>query len=163
LTALTAEIQDEGHYDYGHAASRVWDSATFADHARFTQCVFTDVTVSGGVWSRTAFSDIRFEDSRLLAPDLSASHWRDAEFRRGPPTWGSRSPTSPTPAEWARRPGRRGPGGGERAMMGGHASPSGEGAPIMARKAPQHDPGDENLRVGHAKDWAAGIPAVTVA
>ncbi|ACU74456.1 oxidoreductase alpha (molybdopterin) subunit [Catenulispora acidiphila DSM 44928] len=33
----------------------------------------------------------------------------------------------------------------------------------MARKAPTTDPGDENLRVGHAKDWAAGVPAVTVA
>ena len=33
----------------------------------------------------------------------------------------------------------------------------------MARKAPSTDPGDENLRVGHAKDWAAGVPAVAVA
>ncbi|GAA1969486.1 FdhF/YdeP family oxidoreductase [Catenulispora subtropica] len=33
----------------------------------------------------------------------------------------------------------------------------------MARKAPTTDPGDENLRVGHAKDWAAGVPAVAVA
>ncbi|WP_194907356.1 FdhF/YdeP family oxidoreductase [Catenulispora rubra] len=33
----------------------------------------------------------------------------------------------------------------------------------MARKAPKTDPGDENLSVGHAKDWAAGVPAVTVA
>ncbi|NUP52541.1 MAG: FdhF/YdeP family oxidoreductase [Catenulispora sp.] len=33
----------------------------------------------------------------------------------------------------------------------------------MARKAPTTDPGDENLSVGPAKDWAAGIPGVTVA
>ena len=33
----------------------------------------------------------------------------------------------------------------------------------MARKAPTTDPGDENLRVGHAKDWAAGVPGVAVA
>jgi molybdopterin-dependent oxidoreductase alpha subunit len=39
----------------------------------------------------------------------------------------------------------------------------GKGARIMARKAPSTDPGDENLRVGHAKDWAAGVPGVAVA
>ncbi|NUR62915.1 MAG: FdhF/YdeP family oxidoreductase [Catenulispora sp.] len=33
----------------------------------------------------------------------------------------------------------------------------------MARKAPTTDPGDENLDVGRAKDWAAGIPGVAVA
>jgi molybdopterin-dependent oxidoreductase alpha subunit len=33
----------------------------------------------------------------------------------------------------------------------------------MAREAPLQDPGDENLRVGRAKDWAAGVPAVAVA
>jgi formate dehydrogenase major subunit len=33
----------------------------------------------------------------------------------------------------------------------------------MARKAPQNDPGDDNLRVGHAKEWAAGVPGVAVA
>jgi molybdopterin-dependent oxidoreductase alpha subunit len=33
----------------------------------------------------------------------------------------------------------------------------------MARQAPDNDPGDENLRVGHAKEWAAGVPAVAVA
>jgi len=33
----------------------------------------------------------------------------------------------------------------------------------MARKAPTTDPGDENLRVGRAKDWAAGVPGVAVA
>ena len=33
----------------------------------------------------------------------------------------------------------------------------------MARKAPKNDPGDEDLKVGPAKDWAAGVPAVTIA
>ena len=33
----------------------------------------------------------------------------------------------------------------------------------MARKAPQSDPGDDNLRVGPAKQWAAGVPGVAVA
>jgi len=33
----------------------------------------------------------------------------------------------------------------------------------MARKAPTNDPGDEELRVGAAKQWAAGVPAVVVA
>ncbi|MFL6113541.1 MAG: FdhF/YdeP family oxidoreductase [Catenulispora sp.] len=33
----------------------------------------------------------------------------------------------------------------------------------MARKAPTTDPGEENLRVGHAKDSAAGVPAIAVA
>jgi molybdopterin-dependent oxidoreductase alpha subunit len=30
----------------------------------------------------------------------------------------------------------------------------------MRRKAPDHDPGDEALEVGDAKDWAAGVPGV---
>jgi uncharacterized protein YjbI with pentapeptide repeats len=83
LTPFSTDVQDEGLYDHLHAEGRTWEPATVAEHARFSQCVFTDVTLQGGAWSHATFSDVRFEDSRLLAPDLSASHWRDAEVRRG--------------------------------------------------------------------------------
>jgi uncharacterized protein YjbI with pentapeptide repeats len=59
-----------------------WDDV-FASHARFSQCLLAEVTVVGGEWSKTTFADVRLEDSRLLGPDLSASHWRDTELVRG--------------------------------------------------------------------------------
>ena len=83
LAAFAEPPQDEGHYECLSAADVTWDADTFADHSRFSQCAFTDVTLAGGEWTRTTFADVRFEDCRLLAPDMSAGHWRDAEVRRG--------------------------------------------------------------------------------
>src|SRR5690348_10265916 len=82
LGVFDAELRDEGHYEYLRAVGTSWDSA-FADHARFSQCVFDDVTLGGGEWAHATFADVRFEDSRWVAPDLSRSHWRDSELRRG--------------------------------------------------------------------------------
>jgi uncharacterized protein YjbI with pentapeptide repeats len=83
LAPFEAPPQDEGHYDCLRADDADWGPGTFADHARFSQCSFAGVTIEGGEWTRTTFADVRFTDSRLLAPDLSASHWRDAEVRGG--------------------------------------------------------------------------------
>jgi uncharacterized protein YjbI with pentapeptide repeats len=83
LAPFEAAPQDEGHYDCLRADDTSWGPDTLADHARFSQCAFAGVTIEGGEWTRTTFADVRFTDSRLLAPDLSASHWRDAEVRGG--------------------------------------------------------------------------------
>ncbi|WP_344657636.1 pentapeptide repeat-containing protein [Catenulispora subtropica] len=82
LAPLDQPVRDEGHYECQRAESVEWDDV-FASHARFSQCLLTDVTLTGGEWSKTTFADVRLEDSRLLAPDLSASHWRDTEVVRG--------------------------------------------------------------------------------
>jgi uncharacterized protein YjbI with pentapeptide repeats len=82
LSVLDPRVRDEGHYEYQRAEGVVWDDL-FASHARFSQCLLTDVTLTGGNWRKTTFADVRFEDSRLLGPDLAASHWRDSEIRRG--------------------------------------------------------------------------------
>ncbi|NUR62917.1 MAG: pentapeptide repeat-containing protein [Catenulispora sp.] len=82
LTVLDLPVRDEGHYEYQRAEGVEWDDV-FASHARFSQCLLTGVTLAGGEWGKTTFADVRFEDSRLLGPDLSASHWRDSELRRG--------------------------------------------------------------------------------
>ena len=75
-------MRDEGHYEYQRAADVSWDDV-FASHARFSQCLLAEVTLVGGEWNQTTFADVRMEDSRLLGPDLSASHWRDTEIVRG--------------------------------------------------------------------------------
>lgn len=82
LAVFDTPARDEGHYECQRAESVSWEDL-FATHARFSQCLLADLTLAGGEWSNTTFADVRFEDSRLLAPDLSASHWRDAEVVRG--------------------------------------------------------------------------------
>ena len=82
LTVLDLPVRDEGHYECQRAEGVEWDDV-FASHARFSQCVLTDVTLAGGEWGKTTFADVRLEDSRLLGPDLSGSHWRDTEILRG--------------------------------------------------------------------------------
>ena len=82
LAPLDARVRDEGHYEYQRVAEASWDDV-FASHARFSQCLLTEVTLVGGEWGQTTFADVRLEDSRLLGPDLSASHWRDTELVRG--------------------------------------------------------------------------------
>ena len=82
LSPLDSRVCDEGHYEYQRADNVSWDDV-FASQARFSQCCFSTVTLTGGEWGRTTFADVRIEDSRLLGPDLSASHWRDTEVVRG--------------------------------------------------------------------------------
>jgi uncharacterized protein YjbI with pentapeptide repeats len=82
LTVLDTRVRDEGHYECQRVERVEWDDV-FASHARFSQCLLCDVTLTGGEWDHTTFADVRLEDSRLLAPDLSASHWRDTELVRG--------------------------------------------------------------------------------
>ena len=82
LAPLDSRVCDEGHYEYQRADNVSWDDV-FASQARFSQCCFSTVTLTGGEWGRTTFADVRIEDSRLLGPDLSASHWRDSEVVRG--------------------------------------------------------------------------------
>jgi uncharacterized protein YjbI with pentapeptide repeats len=82
LAPLDTRVRDEGHYEYQRVEGASWDDL-FVSHARFSQCRLTDVTLVGGEWSKTTFADVRIEDSRLLGPDLSASHWRDTELVRG--------------------------------------------------------------------------------
>ncbi len=82
LAMFDTPVRDEGQYECQRAEGLNWEDV-FATHARFSQCLLSDVTVTGGEWSNTIFADVRFEDSRLLAPELPASHWRDAEVVRG--------------------------------------------------------------------------------
>ena len=82
LAPLDSRVLDEGHYEYQRAAGLSWDDV-FANSARFSQCLLTEVALAGGEWGKTTFADVRLEDSRLLGPDLSASHWRDTELVRG--------------------------------------------------------------------------------
>ncbi|GAA2029146.1 pentapeptide repeat-containing protein [Catenulispora yoronensis] len=82
LSVLDLPVRDEGHYECQRVDGASWEDV-FASHARFSQCLLSDVTVTGGEWSKTTFADVRVADSRLLGPDLSASHWRDTELVRG--------------------------------------------------------------------------------
>lgn len=83
LAPFDMRLELEGHYDYLHADGTVWDAATDAEHARFSQVLFSRVTLDGGKWAKATLSDVRFQDCRLLAVELSGSQWRDAEIVGG--------------------------------------------------------------------------------
>jgi uncharacterized protein YjbI with pentapeptide repeats len=82
LSVLDLPVRDEGHYECQRVEGAEWDDV-FASHARFSQCLLSEVALIDGAWDMTTFADVRFQDPRLLAPNLSASHWRDTELVRG--------------------------------------------------------------------------------
>jgi uncharacterized protein YjbI with pentapeptide repeats len=77
LTAYDGPIEDEGHYDGILFESQSLEGST-ADHARFVECAFTDVTLDGVRLRKSRLSDVWLRDVRLLSADLAGSSWLDA-------------------------------------------------------------------------------------
>ncbi len=74
----TGALEQEG--DYGAA---LFDGLVFEDavaaNARFDQCAFSSVSLSGGGLRRSRFSDVWLRAVRIVGTDLAETQWRDAQ------------------------------------------------------------------------------------
>src|ERR1700744_1393075 len=72
-------LQDEGHYD-GLLFEDLSLEGGNADHARFMECAFSDVTLDDVALRKSRLSDVWLRDVRLLSADLAGSSWLDGWF-----------------------------------------------------------------------------------
>src|SRR5579871_1990057 len=72
-------LQYEGHYD-GVLFEGLALAGSNADHARFMECAFCDVTLDDVSLRKSRLSDVWLRDVRLLSADLAGSSWLDATF-----------------------------------------------------------------------------------
>ena len=79
LTAHDGALEDEGHYD-GILFSGLSLAGSNADHARFMECAFADVTLDEVTLRKSRLSDVWLRDVRLLSADLAGSGWLDSTF-----------------------------------------------------------------------------------
>lgn len=79
LTATDGALETEGHYD-GLLFGGLSLEAANADHARFVECAFSDVTLDDVTLRKSRLSDVWLRDVRLLSADLAGSTWLDATF-----------------------------------------------------------------------------------
>jgi uncharacterized protein YjbI with pentapeptide repeats len=79
LTAADGALEVEGHYD-GLLFEGLTLETENADHARFVECAFTDVTLDDVKLRKSRLSDVWLRDVRLLSADLAGSSWLDAAF-----------------------------------------------------------------------------------
>lgn len=79
LTAHSGDLEDEGYYD-GLLFSAVSLAGSNADHTRFMECAFSDVTLDDVALRKARLSDVWLRDVRLLSADLAGSGWLDATF-----------------------------------------------------------------------------------
>ncbi|HEY2578412.1 MAG TPA: pentapeptide repeat-containing protein [Streptosporangiaceae bacterium] len=82
LTGHEGGLVDGGDYDTVH-----FDQVSFenenASSARFLECAFTRVSLQGGRFRRSRFSDVWLKDVRMTLPDLAETEWKDATFLGG--------------------------------------------------------------------------------
>src|ERR1700749_192697 len=79
LTATDGALETEGHYD-GLLFEGLSLEAANADHARFVECAFSDVTLDDVALRKSRLSDVWLRDVRLLSADLAGSSWLDGWF-----------------------------------------------------------------------------------
>jgi uncharacterized protein YjbI with pentapeptide repeats len=72
-------LQDEGHYD-GVLFEGLSLSVANANHTRFMECAFSDVTLDDVALRKSRLSDVWLRDVRLLSADLAGSSWLDGWF-----------------------------------------------------------------------------------
>ncbi|RJO78390.1 pentapeptide repeat-containing protein [Nocardia panacis] len=81
LTASDAAPEHEGEYEYTHFTGDL--GAIQAEHARFSESVFTDVALERGSLRYARFSDVWLRDVRWVGTDVSDTGWQDVEMLIG--------------------------------------------------------------------------------
>ena len=82
LAVHEGELVDGGDYDTIHFDGIDLENEN-ASAARFLECAFTKVSMQGGRFRRSRFSDVWFKDVRMALPDLAETQWKDATFLGG--------------------------------------------------------------------------------
>ena len=77
LTTHDGALEDEGHYDGILFEGQSLEDSN-ADHSRFVECAFADVTMDNVALRKSRLSDVWLRDVRLLSADLAGSSWLDA-------------------------------------------------------------------------------------
>ena len=82
LTAHSGALEDGGDYDTERFDRDVFDDVNVSG-ARFLECAFTGVSVTGGRLRRSRFLGCWLKDPRVTAADLAETQWADSTVLGG--------------------------------------------------------------------------------